>query len=351
MRAMWLLGVCLSVFEGGCGRIGFDPVRVDAGTDARVDADANAGADADASAGTDAGTDAGADADASAGTDAGTGLPAFGWMVDETNVGLVPLGLDCSQLPVYSGPYEVPSGTVISSQRFTSNVSLYQGNIIIERSCFQPTSAGGGLPFAGTTNYSGSFEPGQGRVIIRDCEFDGSLLPGGLAATVSAFSGIADLQRNYVHDVGGGFHFLNTGTQLDALVEHNYITQMVASPGSVFAMQDFTDFDRADRVAIIRNNRFDLDLSGGTAAVLIQGWAGRIANVTVEGNRLQGTGYNLVLEQSNHGYSNVSSINNRFTATGWGATYFTGAQGWIAWQDNYLYDSALPDRKGAVVDP
>jgi hypothetical protein len=293
-------------------------------------------------------------ADAAEGNDAGidaeTTAPTVGWTVDETTVGLAPLGLVCNQLPAYSGPYEIPAGTVMSGRRFTDGVSLYQGDITIERSCFQPNSVGSGLPIAGTTNYNGESEPGRGKVIIRDCEFDGTLLSDEIARTVTAFSGIADLQRNYIRHLGSGISLSNTGTQQDALVEHNFVVDTGSSEGSSFVITDFTDADRPDRVAIIRNNRFGHDTSTGSGAARIVAASERIVNVTFEGNLLEGPGYNLVLEWSDYGYSNLSAINNRFIPTGFGATYSTGP-GWAIWQENYLYDPAMPDGKGQVVNP
>ncbi len=284
------------------------------------------------------------------------GSPSVGWLVDATTVGLAPLGLTCSQLPAYTGSADIPAGTVISGKRFTGNINLYQGNITIEKSCFRPSSAGRGLAIASTSNYNGNNEPAKGKVIIRDSEFDGTLLSQEIAAYATGFLGIADLQRNYIHHFGSGLGLMNTGNQLDALVEHNYVTDMLgygdgATTGNhsdSFTIRDFTDAARPDRVAFFRNNRFDCDSPNATGAFFIQAWAGRIDNVYIEGNLLEGGGYNLALEANNSGYSNINATNNRYRPTGYGAVYYSGGSGWTTYRDNYLYDPTKPDAKGAA---
>jgi hypothetical protein len=352
LAAMTGLGLC-----AGCGGSNSESAHdAAAGPDASKNVDSGSGGDADADTGADTGADIGTNVDT--GTDADTLAPSVGWTVDETTVGLAPLGLVCNKLPVYTGPSEIPAGSLISGKRFTGNVSLHQGNITIEKSCFQPTSAGQGMPIASTTNYNvPPYPSAKGKVIIRDSEFDGTLLTDEIAAYATGFIGIADLQRNYVHHFGSGLALMNTGTQLDALVEHNYVTDMLGwgNPATTgnhsdsFTIRDFTDAARPNRVAIIRNNRFDCDSPNATGAFFIQAWAGRIDNVTIQGNLLEGAGYNLVLESNNHGYSNVSATDNRFTPTGWGAAYHDGGEGWTVWQDNYRYDPTKPDGKGVPV--
>jgi hypothetical protein len=291
-----------------------------------------------------------------------TSTLSAGWTVNEKTVGLAPLGLVCSQLPVYTGPSPIPAGSVISGKRFTSNVSLHLGNITIEKSCFQPqlSSVGRGSPLATTTNFQVSpYPPTSTKVIIRDSEFDGSLLSTELAAFAVGFWGIADLQRNYFHHLGGGLALINTGTQLDSLVEHNYVTRMIAwgdaaTTGNhidAFTIRDFTAAQKSTRKAIVRNNRFDATApSNVTGAFFIQPLWERIDNVFIEGNLLEGNGFNLGLEQKT-GYKNINATNNRFNPTGYGATYTDGGEGWTTWRDNYRYDPTKSDAKGAVVNP
>jgi hypothetical protein len=281
--------------------------------------------------------------------------PGTGWAIKAANVGLAPSGKTCEQLPAYTGPVEIPAGSVITGVRFISPISLYRGTIVIEHSCFQPTTAGRGLPIVTTTNYNGNFEPGRGKVIIRHSEFDGSLLPPTLAAYATAFIGIADLQRNHVHHFGSGLALYNTGTQLDALVEHNLVTQLLPQHNTIssshhsdaFTIRDFPTSERPDRVAIIRANRFNCDSTNATGAFFIQPWHGRISNVRIEANLLEGRGWNLALEHNKHGYSNVSAINNRFAPSQHGAAYIDGGEGWAIWRHNHRFAPGRKDGKGA----
>lgn len=280
--------------------------------------------------------------------------PATGWAIKAANVGLAASGMTCDQLPLYTGPAEIPAGSVIRGVRFSGPISLYRGTIVIEHSCFQPTTAGRGLPIVTTTNYNGNFEPGRGKVIIRHSEFDGSRLPPGLAAYATAFIGIADLQRNHIHHFGSGLALYNTGTQLDALVEHNLVNQLLPQANTIstshhsdaFTIRDFPTSERPDRVAIIRANRFNCDSINATGAFFIQPWHGRISNVRIEANLLEGRGWNLALEHNKHGYSNVSAINNRFTPTQHGAAYNDGGEGWAIWRHNYLFAPGRREGKG-----
>ena len=280
-----------------------------------------------------------------------------GWELTKNNTGLASFGISGSELPVYTGPYTIPAGSYITGVRFTSAVDLSQGDITIEKSLFQPTSLGQGMPLATTTNYNGNFESAKGKVVIRDSVFDGSLLSQKIAAFATGFIGIADLQNNYMHGLGTGIMLMNTGTKYDSIIEGNYVTDMVswgdgATTGNhvdAFTIRDFTDAARPDRTAIIRNNRFDCDTSNATGAAFLQAWSGRIDNVRLEGNLLEGEGYNLILEAKTNGYSNISAIDNRFTSTGWGPTYFTGDPGWVNWQDNFRFDPSMADGRGAAV--
>jgi len=282
----------------------------------------------------------------------------MGWQVTPQNVGLAPLGMTCDSLPVYTGPDKPANGAVISGQLVAKSLDLSAGGITIEKSCVRPTSVGRGMPTLTTTDYNGNLLPGADLVTIRDSEIDGSRLTAELSAWTAGFVGIANLQRNYIHHIGTGVNLMNTGTSLDALVENNYITDMTAwgdpatngNHSDGFTIRDFTDAQRADRQVTVRNNR--IDCSNGdscTGAFFIQAYSGRIDNLTLTGNLLEGVGYTLGLEWKNAGYSNVAATNNRFVSTGWGPVYYDGGPGFSQWTDNYRYDSAATDGKGAVV--
>jgi hypothetical protein len=283
--------------------------------------------------------------------------PAFGWLANESTVGLAPFGISGENLPVYTGPYKVPAGSFISGVRFTSNVDLSAGDITIEKSMFQPIQAARGLPLVTTTDFSqDSLPSAPGKVVIRDSEFDGTLLSDEIAAWATGFWGIADMQRNYIHHFGGGIALYNTGTQHDSLIEGNYITDMLgwgdpATTGNhsdTFTIRDFSDAARPDRKAIVRNNNFDNESPNVTGSFFIQANS-RIANVQIEGNLLTGGGFNLALEQNRGGYSNIRAINNRFTPTGFGPVYTSGGEGWAAWQDNSIFNPAAQNFAGSAI--
>lgn len=289
-------------------------------------------------------------------TSPSAGASGPGWTVNASNVGLAPHGLSCAQLPVYSGGEFVPRGTVISGQRISSMLNLSAGSITIERSCIQPTSVGRGLPAVTTTNNNkGTLTPT--RVVIRDSEFDGSLLSKELAAYSTGFIGIADLSRNYIHGFGSGIAIMNAGSTLDSIIERNYVTGLVAwgngattgNHSDAFTVRDFTAAERANRSLVIRQNRFDCDSGNDTGALFIQTFAGRIDNVLVEENLLEGRGYQLALEQTNSPYSNMRAVNNRFSGTGWGSAYVAHGPGWAQWKNNHIYNSHSPDGQGVAV--
>ena len=289
-----------------------------------------------------------------------------GWELTASNTGLAAYGIIGSQLPVYTGPSKIPAGSRISGVRFTSPVDLSNGDIIIEKSLFQPTWAGAGLPLVTTVDFN-QFRPVPSKVIIRDCEIDGSLVTSNRSdfsdqrfrASLSGFEGVADLQRNYIHNVGSGIALRQTGTQLDSLIEGNYVDNLVAwgdagttgSHNNGISIRDFTAAQRPDRKAIIRNNRFELDTPGNaSSSIQVLTYDGRVDNVRIEGNLLEGYGYNLWLEWRNYGFSNMSAIDNRFST--WSAGYgpqFNEAPGWSAWQSNSVYNPSMPNAMGAPI--
>ncbi len=286
----------------------------------------------------------------------GSTAGSAGWTINANTVGLAPLGLTCSSLPVYTGSSSIPAGTTITGKRFTGGLDLSAGNITIENSCIQPTSAGRGMPVVATQDFN-TFKIAPSKVTIRNSEFDGSKLAIQDAAWATAFIGVADLTSNYVHGFGSGIAIMNSGSSLDAKVEGNYVTGLVAwgnpattgNHSDAFTIRDFTNRSRADRQLTVVNNRFNADSGSDTGALFIQTYSGSIDNVLIQGNLLEGNGYQLGLNQMNDSYSNLRSVNNRFSGTGFGATYAQGGSGWTQWDSNYIYKSSATDSKGAVV--
>jgi hypothetical protein len=287
-------------------------------------------------------------------TPAGT---LMGWQIDATKVGLAPLGLTCTSLPPYTGPSKPAHGTLISGKLISNEMDLSAGGITIERSCVRPATVGRGTPVLNTTDNNVTFLPGADLVTIRDSEIDGSLLSDEAASLTAGFHGVGTIQRNYVHHFGSGLALISTGPNLDALYEQNYVTDLIAygnpattgNHSDAFTIRDFPNTQRANRQAIIRNNRFDCDSANCTGAFYIQAYEDNVNNVWAEGNLLEGTGYQLPVVAKPYTYSNLHINNNRFTGTGYGPGYVDGGPGFSEWTENYLYDATKLDGKGAVV--
>jgi hypothetical protein len=338
-------------------------------TEASADSEGTAGADAGVT--TDAGpTDEGDDTRGSgteqgsdSGTDGDPPLPALrGWELTETNTGLAALGLSCDDLEVYTGPSKPDAGAVISERRIESSLDLSNGDIVIERSCIRPTSVGGGMAVVTTTDVNQCDDEGcavtSSMVTIRDSDIDGSLISPENIAYSCAFQGVGTLERNHVHDTGSGICFFGTGNTLDAIADGNYVHDLRAfgdpattgSHNESFTIRDFDPSDNPDRRLVVRNNRLDCDTGNDSGAMFIQAYAGYIDQVRLEGNLLEGNGYQLVLEANGSGYGmSMAAVDNRFSGTGYGPGYVDdGGQGygWTTWEDNYIDDPSRPDHRG-----
>ena len=292
----------------------------------------------------------------SAGAPVGASL--LGWQLTTTNVGLAAHGLGCDALPAYTGSLKPESGARISNVRITGPLDLSNGDIIVEKSCIRPTSVGYHNSFLVTTTIcagDGCSATALGKVIVRDSEVDASGLSASTIATSCAFLGVGTVQRNYMHGMGSGICFFETGTELDALAEQNYVTGLRSygdSHNEAATIRDFRKNAANTRTVKFINNRLDCSSGNETGGLFIQPTWLPIYNVTVEGNYLEGGGYNLYLEATgNATYGNVHSNNNRFRSTGWGPSAVSSGPGWTTWSNNYLYDAMRPDGKGAVVNP
>lgn len=284
----------------------------------------------------------------------------MGWQLTPDNTGLKPHGLSCDSLPVYTGPTRPAAGTIISQKRIESDIELVKGNIIIEKSCIRPKSGGYGLPFVFGAYLDGSpNRPADGPITVRDSEISGSLLSDKDQAYSDGFKGLANLQRNYIHNVGSGISILLTGNKLDAVVEGNYVHNLRsygsgANPNdthsSAFTVRDFDP--GAGRMLTVRNNRFSVDGGNESGALYLQTTFGKIGNVTAVGNYLEGGGYLTGAVYHSYDFTgNLRADNNRFRPTGYGPGTVQGGHGagWAQWTENYRYDASKPDAKGAVV--
>lgn len=284
----------------------------------------------------------------------------MGWQLNATNVGLAPFGLKCSSLPRYTGSLTPAAGSRISGVRIVGHLDLRNGDIIVERSCIQP--AVGAQAESGTASIVSNFVCGSDScpvisdktIVIRDSEIDASAAPASQIASACAFRGVGTLQRNYMHGMGSGICFYGTGTKHDAIAEQNYVTDMRSygsSHNEAATIRDLVLDQNPNRVARFTRNRLDIDGGNVSAGLFIQPTGEDIGNIRVDGNLIEGGGYNLFLNQPGSGgkYSNARAIDNRFASTGWGPSAVQGGPGWVQWSDNYRYDAAAPNARGAAV--
>lgn len=281
--------------------------------------------------------------------------PLRGWQLTATNIGLAPHGLACATLRPYDGPPKPLRGARISNVSVTVPLDLSAGDIVIEKSCIQPTSTGDRLGYLVTNVVcpdSCVTRPESGGIVIRDSEISGAAMPASAVASSCAFDGVATLQRNYIHSTGSGICFRATGEQHSALAEHNYVTGLRHAGDAHHSAATVRDFVAAPgRSVKFINNRLDATIGTHvTAALFIQPTyrCCPIVGLRVEGNLLEGESYNLVLEESAGGYSDVHAVSNRFAPSeqgAYGPTSRTGGAGWTTWQDNRLHNST--ERHGA----
>ncbi|PWW21377.1 hypothetical protein JD79_00506 [Geodermatophilus normandii] len=287
-----------------------------------------------------------------------------GWQVDETSVGLAPHGLSCDSLPVYTGSSTPPPGTVISDVRIVTRLDLHLGDVTVERSCIRPTADSGFSgwePVVTNTDYNTCCGPSAAQVWIRDSEIDGSMVSRKDIAGACGFHGVGVLERNFIHDVGSGICFRYTDNEHDAVAVNNYVTNLRAygepeSTGShneAATVRDFPATRRSDRQVTFRGNRLVTASGNDSGSLFIQAIDGPIDNVVLADNLFQGRGYNLVVSPGAHAYGrNLRATNNRFDGGTYGPVQFAASEighGWRVWSENYLFNPAADDARGAVV--
>jgi hypothetical protein len=290
---------------------------------------------------------------------AGASTPLYGWLRNATNTGLASVGLTCNSLPVYTGANPIPAGSRISNVRFTGGVDLSKGNIVIDKSCFQPTNTtiGQGSPVATTTDFNctgpgGSCLPTPAKVTIQNSEWDGTLLDDFHAAWATCFWGIADITNTYCHHFGGGPALYNAGTQLSATFDGNYVTDMVSwgdpatngNHSDGMTVRDFNISSNPSRTAIFSNNRIEQHTANATAAMFVQ-INDSSGNITFTGNLFDGGGYSLEMDHT--APTNFHITNNRLTKTGFG--YCASSFAITEFAQNYVFANTPPDYKGASV--
>lgn len=280
----------------------------------------------------------------------------LGWQLTTTNIGLAPHGLNCASLPVYSGPSVLVSGTTISGKRFTIPINVSAGNIVIEKSCFKPTSILGEAIVQGTYP--------QGDIIIRDSEFDGSQIPAATREGAYGFQGGANLYRNYVHDVGIGIAMASSTNTRDSgsipkdiLIQNNYVHRLFHYSGAhheAGTIRDFVKNGANTRTLRWVGNYLHSDSEYVSGGLFIQPTYEPIYNVWLNDNVFAGEGWNLVSGDSTgvNVVRNLHVVNNRFKP---GIREYYGpidpgpGPGIVEWTENYMLDLTKTDGKGAIV--
>lgn len=282
----------------------------------------------------------------------------YGWLLTPKDVGLNKFGINGHNLPVYNGPQQPSAGAVIIGKKITMSLDLSNGNITIERCFIQPASVPQGVPVLCTYDFDLS-TAGAGPVTIKDCTISGELLSQHDAAMSSGIQGMGTITGNYITGLGSGIAVMGAGDTGNCLVEGNYVTGLVAwgdpatdgNHSDAFTVRDFSAVSEPGRQIIVRNNRFDCRSGNDTGSCFLQTYAGPIDNVLIQGNLLEGYGFNMGLNELTYSYSNISSINNRFSPLGFGPSYIQGGGGYVQWTNNYLDDPAQPDHVGVGVNP
>lgn len=292
----------------------------------------------------------------------------LGWQKTRSNTGLASVGLNCDSLPAYTGPNPIPAGSRLSRVRFTDHVWLSNGDIVIDRSCFKPSSVGRGIALVSTTWVTGPTDgngiPNQKSstsTTISNSDFDGSLLGPAVSAHSTCGHGTMNLINNYCHDFGSGFAIMDAGLQLSVTIEHNYVTDLTAdgNPATTgnhsdgFTIRDFNISANPSRQAIVRNNRFNTDSANTTGSLFLQDtWSNGIGNVQITGNLIEGLGWEMAGERRSAAITNINVTNNRFGGTidgGYGACYTGGGFAWTSWSQNYINNPGALDNKGSSV--
>lgn len=277
-----------------------------------------------------------------------------GWELNESNTGLKGVGIDRDTLPLCPlkpdiyGWLRPAKGSVIREKRIENPICLESGNITIERCWIRLTvDPGAGMPGITDLDFN-KMVACSSSVTVRDCDIDGTALadPNNTREGFPGVGSVGIWQRNNIYGVGCGWH-TSVGNGVPILVENNYIHHL--RTGTTSHDDGLTIRSRSSPASLFVNNRIDANTIHCTGALFLQATFGFIDSIYIEGNLLEGNGYNLILEWNGYGYGRIWAKNNRFNPVGYGTGYVAGGGGWLGWQDMYLNDSTKVDNKGAAV--
>lgn len=282
-----------------------------------------------------------------------------GWELTPTNVGLTPHGIVGADLPEYVGPNFIPAGTHIVGRKFTGTQTIFvdAGDITFEKCYFAQSAIG----------LEGHMVIGwypKGDITFKDCEFDGSNLPPNVREAACAFAGGGNMYRNYIHDVGSGIAQMSSTNTRNfgdipntITIENNYVHKLFHYSGAHHEAATVRDFvsGTVPRQMTWRGNYFLIDTLFVSASLFIQATWEDIHNVTVVDNLIGGDGWNIDLMDSpgTTTYSGMKAHNNRFVAGTrdyYGPANIQTGVGWQEWTENYMYDAAAPEGRGAIVN-
>jgi hypothetical protein len=278
----------------------------------------------------------------------------MGWQLNETNTGLAGVGIDRDTLPLCSlqpdqyGWLWPATGTVIRGKRIENPICLQAGNITIEQCWFKLTvDPGSGMPMITDFNFN-TMKSCTLANVVRDCDIDGTFLAdtGGTRSGFPSVGSVGVWQRNNIYGVGCGY--VAGGNGVPILVENNYIHDL--RTGATSHDDGLTLRSRSAPRTYIRGNRIDATTIHTTGALFLQATFGFLDSMYIEGNLLEGNGYNLILEWNGYGYGRVWAMNNRFRPAMYGSGYVDGGGGWLGWQDMYLNDSTKADNRGTALN-
>jgi len=291
-----------------------------------------------------------------------TPTPSYlmGWELNETNTGISGAGIDKNTLPLFVPPasqvqygtWYVAKDTVIKEKRIElGGIVISGGNITFERCWFHPLSIGNGMPLIHNEQKSPATQN-----IIRDCDIDGSAIDKTADKGLGTSAGISSenivIERCNIHHfgsavaIGGNKPVTMEGTYIHDLIDTEY------NPGEWSHSDGFTIRNFGGTAAIIKNNRINAYNNHCTGAFFLQAtWADSyFDHILLEGNLLEGNGYNVIIEKKNGNYgTDIRAINNRFTVGGFGIGYVAQGPGWAEWQNNYMNDPSQKDNMGAIV--
>lgn len=267
-----------------------------------------------------------------------------GWLYSHADIGLAQVGLFGPDLPLYTGTDTPTAGATISEKRITKPLDLSAG-VTLER-CYVPLVQIGDL--------FGAY-PADDVIEVVDCEIDGSAYSGmGPAFTTAfrAYSGAPfNVRRTWIHGIGRGWWLDGEGTVEDCIMDDSTGFGDPATTGSHNEC-----FTRRGADGHITYQRCILDVSAApanasaAAQVLAQG--GETGDLELSECYLSEGGVYALAVGVNPGTvidGSVDVIDNRWAPTA--GLYDIADPDWIGtWTDNYRYDAAAVDQRGALIN-